>query len=221
MWKTNKQIVILITAVFGVSFLLSILSCKHDPITPSVCFESEVLPIFQSRCAMSGCHDGVTAADDVILTDYQNIMNSGIHPGSASQSKIYRSMTGGEEMMPPTGQIDDQSITIIRSWIEAGAENIPGCSLNTVSCDTSSVTYAATVQPVFNTHCVGCHNSGASVNFDGYAPLSTYLTSNAQKLIDDINYASGAAQPMPPTGMLDQCNRRKIIIWIQSGYPNN
>jgi hypothetical protein len=219
MWKRKQQIIILTSVVFAVTIVLSALSCKHDPIASSVCFESEVLPIFLSRCAITGCHDGQSAAHGVILTDYQNIINSGIHPGSASQSKIYRSMNGGEEMMPPTGRIDDQSLAIIRSWIEAGAEANSGCSLDTVSCDTTNVTYSQTVQPLFNTHCVGCHNSGSSFNFDGYTPLSTYLTANAQKLIDDINYTG--AQQMPPTGMMNECNRRKMIIWIQSGYPNN
>jgi cytochrome c5 len=128
-------------------------------------------------------------------------------------------MTGGEELMPPTGKLDDASLQLIRSWIESGAENTTNCDLSNSDCDTTNVTYSGTVQPIFNTHCNGCHNSGAVHNFDGYTPLSTYLATSSQILIDNINYTG--AQPMPPTGELNECLRRQISIWIAAGYPNN
>ena len=36
-------------------------SCTHDANIadiPEVCFETDVLPIFKSSCAIPGCHDG-------------------------------------------------------------------------------------------------------------------------------------------------------------------
>ncbi len=219
MIRKNIRFFILISGSAMLIFVLTTLSCKHDPVVQSVCFESQILPIFQSRCAMTGCHDSQTGREGIILTDYNNIMNAGINPGNPLQSKVYRSMNGGEELMPPSGKIDDYSLTLIRSWIETGAENTTNCDLSNVSCDTASVTYSASVQPVFNTNCVGCHNSGSTVNLDGYSALSTYLTTNATKLMDNINYTG--AQPMPPSGKMNQCNIRKAILWIQSGYPNN
>ena len=58
-------------------FVLVFGACKHTPpeqVVPppvsggggggtgntTVCFETEILPIFQSNCAKSGCHDAIT-----------------------------------------------------------------------------------------------------------------------------------------------------------------
>jgi cytochrome c553 len=87
-------------------------------------------------------------------------------------------------------------------------------------CDTTNITYNLTIKPIFDNSCKGCHSpSGTAVNFDGYSPLSTYLASNSQKLLDDINFTS--AQHMPPSGKLGDCEIKQISIWIHAGYPNN
>lgn len=87
------------------------------------------------------------------------------------------------------------------------------------SCDTLTITYNTTVKPIFDNYCVGCHGAGASFNFDGYTPLSSYLTTGSQKLIDNINFSG--SQPMPPTAKLSSCYIRQIELWINAGYPNN
>ena len=45
-------------------------------IIDDLCFERDVLPILQSTCAMSGCHDAETAAHEVVLDSWESIMNS-------------------------------------------------------------------------------------------------------------------------------------------------
>src|SRR5574338_1681777 len=95
-------------------FVLSIfISCKHTPILPDptgtgnnggtpsggtpggsntgtgICFESQILPLFQSNCAKSGCHDALSAKEGFILDNYANIVRKGIQPGNASESKIF------------------------------------------------------------------------------------------------------------------------------------
>jgi hypothetical protein len=87
------------------------------------------------------------------------------------------------------------------------------------SCDTTDVSYSAQVKPILDANCIGCHNSSASKNFDGYAQISAYLAGNASLFISNINYTG--PQPMPPTGRLDTCSVRQCILWVQSGYPNN
>jgi hypothetical protein len=87
------------------------------------------------------------------------------------------------------------------------------------NCDTTNVTYNLTIKPIFDNNCIGCHGSGSSFNFNGYGPLSNYLVSNSQKLLNNINYTSG--QQMPPSGKLNDCYLNQIRIWIQAGYPNN
>jgi len=95
----------------------------------------------------------------------------------------------------------------------------PQITLQQGSCDTLNITYNTTIKPIFDNYCVGCHGAGASFNFDGYTPLSSYLTTSSQKLIDNINYVG--SQPMPPTAKLSSCYLRQIELWINAGYPNN
>src|SRR4051812_47318809 len=61
-----------------------------------VCFESQVLPIFLTKCATNGCHDGATAEKDLVLNSYNGIRfgrSDAIVPFDLSESKIYRRIT--------------------------------------------------------------------------------------------------------------------------------
>jgi len=91
--------------------------------------------------------------------------------------------------------------------------NQPGAT-----CDTTNVTYGITIKPVFDNYCNGCHSTG-SFDFSSYATLSSYLSTNSQTLLNDINY-TGTKQ-MPPSGKLSDCYLKQIGIWINAGYPNN
>jgi hypothetical protein len=88
-----------------------------------------------------------------------------------------------------------------------------------VECDTTNVTYNLSIKPIFDNNCVGCHGSGSTFNFDGYSSLNNYLSTNSQKLLNNINFTS--SQPMPQSGKLNECYLNQIRIWIQAGYPNN
>ena len=85
--------------------VLVFIACTHTPpetIVPApppnggsgsstyavVCFETEILPIFQSNCATSNCHDAATANEGYIFYSYQNIIRRGIRPGRASNSDV-------------------------------------------------------------------------------------------------------------------------------------
>ena len=210
-----------IVAVLTILMTAMVISCKHDPIpfVKQLCFSEEVLPVFQSNCAMSGCHDAVSASDDLVLTDYDGIMN-GVKAGHSSRSEIYRAITGkGEEMMPPAGKMSDDLIEIIRLWIDQGAENTSNCGS---SCDTASVTYSLHVQPALQSSCTGCHAAGSpsGTNLDGYNAVSAYLAANSQKFINSVNFLPPS--PMPKGGnKMSQCSIRKFEIWIAAGYPEN
>jgi hypothetical protein len=86
-------------------------------------------------------------------------------------------------------------------------------------CDTTNVTYNLTIKPIVESNCVGCHSSGASFNFSDFSSLSSYLSANTQKFLDNINYVS--SQHMPPSNKLNDCYLNQTRIWIQAGYPNN
>ena len=77
----KKLSAVALTFIIIISFFGA---CKHEPPvqqvpdpvtggggggtgTTAVCFESDVLPIFQSNCAKSGCHDAASHQDDYVL----------------------------------------------------------------------------------------------------------------------------------------------------------
>lgn len=91
------------------------------------------------------------------------------------------------------------------------------------SCDTTNVTYQLTVKPVLErNNCISCHNtslSSGNVNLDNYDAILPYV--NSGKLLSSVSH-DGKASPMPQ-GMakIQDCDIRKIAIWINKGAPNN
>jgi hypothetical protein len=91
--------------------------------------------------------------------------------------------------------------------------------LEFIPCDTTNVTYAA-VQPIFESNCVRCHNEQLNY-FD--IKLSSYDNAKAAAqtgyLIKAVNHLPGVV-PMPfQLQMLDECDVRKITIWINNNTP--
>ncbi|MBK9731413.1 MAG: hypothetical protein IPO83_09005 [Chitinophagaceae bacterium] len=89
-------------------------------------------------------------------------------------------------------------------------------------CDTSNVTYSATIQPMLQQNCYSCHSDAAylgSITVEGYDNVITLV--NNGKLVGSVNYQSGYA-PMPSDApKLSDCNLLKIDTWIKHGALNN
>ncbi len=190
--------------------------CKYV----GVCFESSVLPIFQSSCAKSGCHDA-NSGNDYNLTTYENIVRKGIVPGNASQSKLYQ-VTGysGEDLMPPApnAHLTTAQRDSIAKWINQGAKNTTHCNC---SCDTTKFTFAASIKPLMDSYCVGCHNpasAGGNILLTTYAGVQTVALNN--KLMGSITHAVGFS-PMPKGGKLSQCQITQVKKWVNAGALNN
>ena len=138
--------------------LLASIACKHQMVVPgtsttpiiitnpgtggtsvsdTVCFNSQVLPLYQSYCASAGCHSAASASAGVITTDYFNIMK-GIRANSPNSSKYYTILSNG---MPPRGspQMTAAQIATIQKWITQGALNTV-CV--TTTCDSTKTTYS-------------------------------------------------------------------------------
>jgi hypothetical protein len=219
-----RTIFILFAAVWAV-----LLSCKHEiPAPPGgggtteVCFETDVLPIFQSYCAKGGCHDDATASDGYILNSYNNIVSRGINAGNAASSKMYEVLIeDGDDRMPqqPNSPLSAAQINLIAQWINEGAENTTGCA---PVCDSSSFTYSGNVRPILQTHCLGCHSGAAEAG--GFIPLDTYDgvrdIVNANLLLPAIEHTGSF--PMPKNGAkISECKITVIKKWIEAGAPNN
>lgn len=193
----------------------SVLDARAAP----VCFEGDVLPIFQSSCAKSGCHDAASHQDGLVLDSYANIMRGeGIVPGNARQSELYQAIINGS--MPPKGnpKLTTDQITNIRRWINQGAKNTTNCT----SCDTSLFTYSGAVSAILSKNCVGCHtgaNGGGGIDLSTYSGVQVVALNG--HLVGTITHAPGFS-PMPKGGaMLSDCNITQIEKWVAAGAPNN
>lgn len=212
--------------VFFIVSLMAAMSCKHEipkpPGPEGICFENDILPVFQSYCAKSGCHDATTASDGYVLDSYANIISKEVEPGNAAGSKIYRVLTeDGDDRMPqqPNEPLSAAQINLIGQWINEGAIYTAGCA---PVCDSSSFTYSANVKPILQTHCLGCHSGTAEAG--GFIPLDTYDglvgVVNGNSLLPAIEQTG--AYPMPKNGVkISDCKIAIIRKWIESGAPNN
>jgi len=179
----------------------------------SVCFSRDVLPIFLSNCAMSGCHDASTHSHGIDVSSYTSIMK-GISAGNPSGSKYYRAMLGsGDDKMPPYPRtpVSAAQLNTISIWITQGAINTD-CSAN---CDTTNVTFTGTIKPIISNFCLGCHSgSGAQGGVD----LSNDATVQSMKarIYLDVSRVAGS-HPMPPSSAVDGCSLKQINIWANGG----
>ena len=214
----------IIISLFALT-LLVITSCA-DKLPPGyeqigICFETEILPIFVSNCAMSGCHNSTDKADGYDLTNYDGIM-TGITAFNASDSKHiqYMERTDDERMpVPPQAPVDAASIALIKAWINKGAPNTVDCQAN--NCDSiSNVSYSNTVLPIINANCLGCHgaNGGGGHNYSTYGGIKASADNGS--LLGSINHQSPYA-PMPVNGKLSNCDIKKIEVWINEGAAQN
>lgn len=189
-------------------------------------FELEVLPILQSNCAFSGCHDAASAQDGVILTDYANVMSTAkVRPFDLSDSELYEVLVDSDpdDRMPPppSNGLSAAQINLIAQWILQGADNLT-CDPNSSGCDTTDVRYSTTIKPIMQLKCTGCHSGGspsAGLDLTTYASMAAIALNG--KLIGVVDHLPGYS-PMPKGGnKLPECEVSQIRAWIQAGAPNN
>lgn len=225
-----------VTIILAAALCCGINSCKHEVIPPNVditpqpgpvanngiCFESDILPLFQSNCAKSGCHDATTHTEDLVLDSYANILKKDIVPGKADNSKIYRSLfeTGNKKMpQPPNADLTAAQKALIGQWINEGAKNTVNCA---ASCDTTQFKFGANISAIINTFCTGCH-SGAVPS--GNIDLSNYANVKIQasngRLVGAVTQAAGYAAMPKDANKLKDCQITQIRKWVAAGAPNN
>lgn len=204
--------------------LLLPLACTREYVQDlrSVCFETEVLPVFQSNCNQSGCHNSQDRREGYDLSSYETIVSRGIVPGDFKASEIYKVLVapfGAGMPQSPYSRLTDEQITTIATWIEEGAQNTV---CDDGACDTSNVTYSGGVAPILSTYCYGCHAGSSpqgNVNYNTYSGVKATVTNG--KLLGSIQHASGYIA-MPQNGnKLPACKISIIQAWIDAGAPNN
>ncbi len=92
----------------------------------------------------------------------------------------------------------------------------------TGACDTTNVTFTASVMPVISANCTGCHSGSAPA---GNLSLTNYndvvASLNSGRLMGSIRHDPGYSA-MPKGGnKLSNCDIAKITNWINQGFPDN
>lgn len=89
-------------------------------------------------------------------------------------------------------------------------------------CDTTNVTYLATIVPIITQHCYECHGGTAQVSgipLEGHQNIKAIV--DAGRLIGAINHQVGFS-PMPKDRQkLATCDILKIEKWVENGAPDN
>jgi cytochrome c5 len=88
----------------------------------------------------------------------------------------------------------------------------------TNTCDTANPTFSATISPIVQNNCQGCHSGGSP---SGNLDLTTY--ENVVSAVSNKNlfgHLLGTSYSlMPPSGSLSECNINQFNAWISKGMP--
>lgn len=195
-----------------------------EPCDPTkVYFQRDILPLINSNCAKSGCHDAVTKTEGLNLTSYSGVMQivKAGRPNSSEIMEVINSTKQKDQMPPaPNTPLTAEQKGLISQWISEGALNVV-CTLDSGSCTTATVSYAADISKIVTTNCIGCHSgSTLSGGFDlsSYSGIKAAATSG--KLFNAVAQ-NGSAIAMPPSQKLSPCDIKAIKLWVDAGSPNN
>lgn len=191
-----------------------------------VYFALQIQPILTSNCAFSGCHDAASAQNGVILTSYEQVMQTAdVRAFDLDGSDLFEVITDSDidKRMPPSPRaaLSSEQINLIANWILQGAENLT-CDPNATGCDTASVSYSMTIAPIIQNTCLGCHSGSApsgGINMSSHSGLQAVALNG--RLVGAISHDPGYT-PMPQGGaQLSACTIAQISAWVEAGAPNN
>lgn len=214
-------------------------SCTHETtlqpnLEETVYFNTQILPMFQNTCAVSGCHNSVTKEDGYDLSNYASIISKGIIPGDATKSLIYKTITGESKLMPPNNPLPIDQRTLVKLWIDQGAEETidPGSLIDTTNIDSiPPASFAREVQSILISNCAssGCHDAAtAEMGYDftsyesavnkGVIAYDAAVSKVYRVIIASENEAN--FMPPSPRNRLSSEQSEVIANWINRGAKN-
>jgi hypothetical protein len=129
----HKKSIIGSMLVCAVVFLMSgcykdktvIFDTPADEITRTVTFAADIIPIFNTSCAVSGCHSAGGKAPDLTSDKAFNALAIGgyVNAGDPESSVIYQWLIGKKSTQMPVGGINKDYNALILAWIKQGAQN--------------------------------------------------------------------------------------------------
>lgn len=184
----------------------------------TICFNTQVLPLYVSYCGSNGCHSVASAEEGVVTVTYASIMK-GIRAKNPNRSEYY-TIIGGE--MPPrrSPQMSTEQKNIILKWINQGALNTSCVN----SCDTTKFTYNDPIKTILSNSCNGCHGvkpGSGNVFLGDYASAQAYINANKVNFLKVISHdpTIAVSKRMPPSGKMQDCQINQFAKWINNGFP--
>ena len=125
------------TIIITVSlFVLLIAACRKDitfiikdepvPVTDTVSFSKDLVPIFSKNCALSGCHVTGSHVPNLMADKaYNSLMSKYVDTKTPENSIIYERLTGKLNPIMPMGRTNNPSNinSLVLAWIKQGAKN--------------------------------------------------------------------------------------------------
>lgn len=240
---SKKRLVIAALLFLNLIPFIFVNSCRHEPYgiesLDTVCFNTQIMPILQTSCGISGCHGSGSDEGDFEVKDYQSILKI-VKPYNASSSKLYRVITdiNSEDFMPPNRPLPLEQRTQIMLWIEQGAKNticLPDDNGNgggdPLNYDT--ICFNQNILPILLSSCgkAGCHDAASH---EGDYVLTSYSTlterpssivpydlenSKIFKVITEDNPED--VMPPPPNDRLTNDQIDLFSTWILEGALNS
>ncbi|HET6767675.1 MAG TPA: hypothetical protein VFH08_09760 [Chitinophagaceae bacterium] len=100
---------------------------EGEMINKMVSFVNDIIPVFNQKCGISGCHgSGGTNPDLTVAKAYISLMNGGyINVVDPKNSKLYLRLTGNiPPSMPLNGTNNPSNINaLVLTWISQQAQN--------------------------------------------------------------------------------------------------
>jgi hypothetical protein len=237
MFMKPDKIYLTLTLLLLLSVFSWFTSCTHVSNIaniPELCFTSDILPIFTSNCAISGCHDGAGRESHFALNTYSGIMKD-IVPGNPNGSRIYQTIISKwVNMMPPNRPLTMDSRTKIRVWIEQGAKetvctDTTGTGGGGITPVVARACFTRDILPVIVSRCAttGCHDANAGgerANLTTYTDIMRLVSAgnpSGSRLYTIIKSGSGESK-MPPANkpQLSVAEIDSIGKWIGYGALN-
>jgi len=117
--------------LIGICFAMT-QSCKYDEVLPLepdpgelISFTGDIIPIFNSSCNQSGCHNGAGHTPDLQPSvAYESLWGGNyIDTILPEQSDLYKWMAGQKGLPMPIEGVNALYVSKVLQWIEQGALN--------------------------------------------------------------------------------------------------
>ena len=116
----------MLAAAVGCAKTTTVVVNPGASITEEVSYSKDVIPLFTTNCALSGCHVPGGHLPDLSAADaYQSLTTGGyVSPGDPDHSVILLWLTGKKTPAMPLGRGPQQDIIAeVYAWIAQGAKN--------------------------------------------------------------------------------------------------